>query len=121
MGRDQSRASFDCGALGEQITKQLAGLPLLLADGLLDEARRLLWMTTFSGMAMRDAIHQLATPDQSIIIARLGDGFDIMQFDEAIAEARRLLWAVQFATLPDTKFGRVWAAQLEADATDKRH
>jgi hypothetical protein len=106
-------ASPSTGALADEIAALLRALPLLEADVVLDEARRFAFTKVFSGYS-DDSVRSTLRPAEIVLaVASWFHGIDLDETQKAIALARRTLWSAHFAAMPETKFGREFAAYME--------
>lgn len=102
------------------VVARLVGLDLLVADRVLNDARRLCWMTVFAGRGEDEAVRQVGASGPAIDVAALCAGLTLVEVESLIYDARLLLWAQNFARLPDTIFGRQFEANAErADLLEK--
>ena len=96
---------------------QCAGLSLIDADRVLDDARRYLWMRRFSGISKEALMRKLASPHLETALRIGGDLDNAMTtpFDaEAIfTEARLYLWMEAFTEVPGSLFAEQLRAYIE--------
>lgn len=99
-----------------RLANQCAGLSLIDADRVLDDARRYLWMRRFSGISKEALMRELASPHLETAL-RIGGELDgaVTPFEaEAIfTEARLYLWMETFAEVPGSLFSEQLRAYLE--------
>lgn len=96
--------------LAHEIGQKLARHHILLADGLLDEARRFLLTQIFSGASDELIIKQLGTPPEALGIAGRMVGLSAIEVLGVDALVRVSLWCAHFATLKGSRC----AVQFEA-------
>jgi hypothetical protein len=99
--------------LAREVAKSIAHHPLLLADGLLDEARRFAMLSGMSGASDEVVIAQLGTPPEAMTIARQFNGLTLEELMVVDRWTRLNLWCAHFATLPETKFGAGFVSAME--------
>ncbi len=117
VGDKEVRAAI-VNRLARAIAEKLAGHPLLLADGLLDEARRFFLASQMSGVRDEAVIAHLGTPAEAVGIAGRCIGLSIEEMLKVDELIRWGLWSAHFATMPETRFGQLFTAKL-AEATDE--
>ncbi len=98
------------GRLADEIAIGLSAAPLLESDFALDEARRFMFTKVYSGFRDAQVQAQLSTPPAALAIAAKLEGTSLNEAQEVLAMVRRTLWSSYFATIPETKFGREFAA-----------
>lgn len=95
------------------LADKVRALGLIEADRTLDEARRIVWMLSFSGggdSAVREFVDPPALALE--IAAQLGQ-VTTLEADRIMLEVRLCLWMGAFAARPYTTFGKQLAAHLE--------
>jgi len=110
-GNGQSRTIVK--RLCEHIPRLLCAHPLLLADGILDEARRFFITSYLSGSPDEVVKEQLGTPGEAVAIAGLYIGLSIEDVLIVDCQSRLRLWIAHFASNPGTRFGAGYAKVLE--------
>jgi hypothetical protein len=100
------------GRLADELAIGLSAAPLLEVDFALDEARRFMFTKVYSGFRDARVQAQLSTPRAALAIAAKMEGTTLDEAQEVLAIVRRTLWSSHFATIPETKLGREFAAYM---------
>jgi hypothetical protein len=98
--------------LAHEIGQKLARHQILLADGLLDEARRFLLTKIFSGASDELIIKQLGTPPESLGIAGRLLGLSVVEVLGVDSLVRTSLWCAHFATMAGTRCAQQFDAYM---------
>lgn len=98
------------------IAHALAPFTVVDGDVVLDEARRLAFMSQFSGIGLEECAKQMAVPDVAADVASRFNGLTLQEIEIVTRTARGALWAAHFASLDGTRFGQQWQAALEKTA-----
>ncbi|RCK41960.1 hypothetical protein [Thalassospira profundimaris] len=91
------------------LAEQLDDVPLMIADVVLDDVRRYLWLRQFSGASKQALILGMTTEEteQAIQIANSLDGsVTLNEAEEIIHEARAIMWGATFSQIPRSHFAK---------------
>ena len=97
----------------------VAGLSLVQADRVLDDARRLCWYSVFSGDSDEAVAKHIEPHPMAVVIAGRLRGLMLPQVASVLESARIFLWSQVFKQIPGSNFGK--AMSLDAAPSAKPH
>jgi hypothetical protein len=86
------------------IVGALAGLTLGEVDKALDDARRVLWLTGFSGAPLSDAVAAASPSPAAVAILPLLEGSTVHGVDALLTEVRFFTWMTAWSSVEGSAF-----------------
>jgi len=108
MNRSHHGGADEYADVKRAAMRHLVGMNHVEADRALDDARRLLWQSVFSGEPP-EAVNAVVSPSPAAAaIATILSGAPLVVGDRLIYDLRLAVWSTRFAADPFTLFGRLF-------------